>query len=165
MVVDRKTAHSNMANGRQILALNAGDRIVDRIGIFPGIGKVWARMTSGVACMHLPQKHRLTLEKIKADHLRVRYPDPLNKMAGEVGSLEVQDDDKHKVEAALQRVDLHHYGGKGHPREFDMEREATRGFQINSLIQQRSGIRVYEGFTTGKTSGILTNMHSSIKDA
>ncbi|KAI4612126.1 uncharacterized protein J4E87_010316 [Alternaria ethzedia] len=109
-------------------------------------------------------EHRLTLEKIKADHLRVRYTDPLSKMAREVGILKVQDDDKHKVEAALPRISLHYYGANGHSREFDMEREATRGFQINSLIQQRPGIRVYkEGFTTGKTFGILTNIHFSMK--
>jgi len=111
-------------------------------------------------------EHRLTLEKIKADHLRVRYPDPLSKMTREVGILKVQDDDKHKVEAALPRVNLHYYGANGHSPEFDMEREATRGFQINSLTQQRSGIRVYkEGCTTGKTFGILTNIHFSMKDA
>ena len=111
-------------------------------------------------------ERRLTLEKIKADHLRVRYTDPLSKMAREVGILKVQDDDKHEVEAALPRVSLHYYGANGHSREFDMEREATRGFQINSLIQQRSGIRVYkEGPTTGKTFGIFTNIHSSMEDA
>jgi len=47
-----------------------------------------------------------------------------------------------------------------------MEREVTRGFQINILTQQRSGIRVYkEDCTTGKTFGILTNIHFSMEDA
>ncbi|KAI4912169.1 hypothetical protein J4E85_011103 [Alternaria conjuncta] len=144
-----------MASGRQILALNTGDRIVDRNGLYA----LTTEYTFEI-------EHRLTLEKIKADHLRVRYPDPLSKMAREVGILKVQDDDKHKIEAALPRVNLHYYGANGHSREFDMEREATRVFQINSLIQQRSGIRVYkEGPTTGKTFDIFTNIHSSMEDA
>jgi len=87
-------------------------------------------------------------------------------MTREVGILKVKDDDKHKVEAALPRVNLHHYGSKGHPRQFDMERDYRSGFLMFSLIQKRSGIRVYkEGCTTDKTFGILTNIHFSMKDA
>ena len=52
MVVDRKTAHSNMANGRRILALHIRDRIIDRNSIFPGIGTAGACMILGDACMH-----------------------------------------------------------------------------------------------------------------
>jgi len=111
-------------------------------------------------------EHRLTLEKIKADHLRLRYPDPLNRMTREVGILKVKHDDKHKIEAALPRVNLHHYGGKGHPRRFDVEGDDRSGFLTFSLTQKRSDIRVYkEGCTTGKTFGVLTNIHFSMEDA
>ena len=87
-------------------------------------------------------------------------------MTREVGIFKVKDDEKYMVRAALPRVNLHHYKGKGHPRKFDVKRDDRSGFLTFSLTQKGSGIRVYkEGCTTSKTFGVLTNIHFSMKDA